>query len=246
MKPLILSIETATLAGSICVTRGAEVLATSSGDSQVSHSNTLLADIDAVLKEANATLSEIDAFAVATGPGSFTGLRIGIATVKALAETLGKTCVGIPTLAAIAHAAGLSDRTLALLPAGRGEVFAQSFSVGSTGVTPLDDAVHLPPIRTLERYEEISNLLLTGYGARVHLDRFREWATQQGKVINETETTTTGWRFVNAETNLATHIAILALARIEANDPDPPNRLQAIYVRPSDAELKKPAANQCS
>jgi tRNA threonylcarbamoyladenosine biosynthesis protein TsaB len=243
MKPLILSIETATLAGSICVSRGGEVLATSSGDPQVSHSNTLLADIDTALKKANVALSEVDAFAVATGPGSFTGLRIGIATVKALAETLGRPCVGVPTLAAIAYSAGQSDRTLALLPAGRGEVFAQSFSVVSTGVTPLDEAVHLTPLRTLERYDEVSNLLLTGDAARTHLDKFREWAAQHGREIKEAGT---GWRFYNTETNLAQYVAVLALFKIEANDLHPPNRLQAIYVRPSDAELKKPAANQCS
>jgi tRNA threonylcarbamoyladenosine biosynthesis protein TsaB len=243
MEPLVLSIETATLAGSICVSRGREVLATMSGNPQVSHSNTLLADIDAILANADLDLNEVEYFAVATGPGSFTGLRIGIATVKALAETLNKPCVGIPTLSAIAHSAGESDRTLALLPAGRGEVFAQSFSVSADGtVIELDRAVHLPPLRGVERYKELSKLLLTGDGARVHIEKITEWARAHRREVDHSASANSGWHFVINENNLAAHVAVLAFARIEADDLDQPNALQAIYVRPSDAELNQPAA----
>src|SRR5215213_11524682 len=122
--PLILSVETATLSGSVALLRGEQVLAALAGDSGVSHSNTLLNDIDKLLHEAQIDLPQVDLFAVATGPGSFTGLRIGIATVKALAATLDRPCAGVPTLQAIALAAGESRRSVALLPAGRGEVFA--------------------------------------------------------------------------------------------------------------------------
>jgi tRNA threonylcarbamoyladenosine biosynthesis protein TsaB len=240
MNPLILSIETATLAGSISLSRGIKVLATTSGDPQISHSNTLLADIDQLLQQANVNLHDVECFAVATGPGSFTGLRIGLATVKALAETLGKPCLGIPTLAAIAHSAGLSERTLAMLPAGRGEVFAQSFSVKNDGrVSELDEAVHLPPLRALDRYEQETNLLLAGDGVRAHLDKFEEWAGEHGRVVNE-PTAASGWRFFVEEINLSTHVAILASAKVDKNDLDQPNALQAIYVRPSDAEIKQP------
>jgi tRNA threonylcarbamoyladenosine biosynthesis protein TsaB len=240
MKPLILSIETATLAGSICLSRGTEVFATASGDPQISHSNTLLADIDQLLQQASVNLHDVEFLAVATGPGSFTGLRIGLATVKALAETLGKPCVGIPTLAAIAHSAGSSERTLAMLPAGRGEVFAQSFSMSNDGkVSELDEAVHLPPLRALERYEQLTNLLLAGDGVRVHLDKFEEWARQHGRVVNE-PTATAGWRFFIDQINLSMHVALLASARAANNNFDQPNAVQAIYVRPSDAEIKHP------
>ena len=120
-NPIILSLETATLGGSICVSRGNDILAQRSGDPSVSHSNTLLADIDGCLGDAGLDLDAVELFACASGPGSFTGLRIGIATLKALAETLQKPCVGIPTLNAIALSAGNATATVALLPAGRGE-----------------------------------------------------------------------------------------------------------------------------
>jgi len=246
MEPIILSIETATLAGSICLSRGIEVLATTLGNPQVSHSNTLLAEIDEVLQNAGVSLAEVEFFAVATGPGSFTGLRIGLATVKALAETLNKPCVGIPTLEAIAQSAEASEHTLALLPAGRGEVFAQLFSVSTEGtVQCLDEPGHLPPLRAIERYAHITDLLLTGEGVRAHQDKFKEWARQHEREVNESATATTGWRCDRNDKILAINVAMLALARIEANDVDQPASLQAIYVRPSDAEIKQPESRQC-
>ena len=114
--PLILSVETATLSGSVALSRGDEILGVVSGDASISHSNTLLGDVDKLLTQTNIALPEIDLFAVATGPGSFTGLRIGIATTKALAATLDRPTAGIPTLEAVALAGGVSEVAVALLP----------------------------------------------------------------------------------------------------------------------------------
>src|SRR5262245_28629135 len=111
---IILSVETATLRGSVSISKGNSILGQLAGEAQVSHSNTLLADINRILTQTGLQLDQADVFAVATGPGSFTGLRIGIATVKALSATLGRPCAGIPTLEAIAHAAGESTRSVAL------------------------------------------------------------------------------------------------------------------------------------
>ena len=109
--PLILSVETATLSGSVAVSRGDELLGVVTGDASISHSNTLLVDVDKLLTETQIALPEIDLFAVATGPGSFTGLRIGIATIKALAATLDRPTAGVPTLEAVALSGGVSAET---------------------------------------------------------------------------------------------------------------------------------------
>ena len=222
MEPLILSVETATLAGSVALARGDEVIAGFTGDARVSHSNTLLSDIDKILSDARVELADVDLFAVASGPGSFTGLRIGIATVKALAATLNCPCVGIPTLYAVAHSGGASVKTIALLPAGRGEVFAQLFSVTSV-VTALDEASHIAPQRLFDKYSSLEDVLLCGEGALVHRCLF------EGKA---------GWRISPATTNLAEHVSALALRRFSERRVEEPDALQAIYVRPSDAELK--------
>ena len=224
--PQILSVETATLSGSVALSRGQEIIAASTGDSGVSHSNTLLYDIEKVLKEAQVDPSEIDLFAVARGPGSFTGLRIGIATVKGLAATLDRPTAGVPTLHAVALAAGPSSRSVALLPAGRGEVFAQLFSVTNDGlVTELDQATHISPSRLLEKYGSLESVLWCGEGAIANRALLEDRTSQEG-------------RLAPAVTNLATYVARLALVKFREQRLEHPDALQAIYVRPSDAELK--------
>ena len=165
-EPLILAIETATLVRQHRARARRAVIGGFNGDPGISHSNTLLADIDKLLSETNTGLAQVDLFAVAAGPGSFTGLRIGIATVKALAATLDRPCAAIPTLHAVALSGGLSEVTVALLPAGRGEVFAQLFAVSGDGVvTALDDAAHLAPAKMIEKYGSLEDVLWCGAGA---------------------------------------------------------------------------------
>ena len=223
-QPLILSVETATLSGSVALSRGEEILTAFAGNSGVSHSNTLLNEVDRLLREAQVDLAEIDLFAVATGPGSFTGLRIGIATVKGLAATLDRPCAGVPTLHAVALSAGASDRTVALLPAGRGEVFAQLFSVTRDGlVTELDKATHISPQKLLAKYGSLENVVWCGEGAIAH-----------GALLENNA----GWQIAPPSPNLATHVASLALKKFRESRLEHPDALQAIYVRPSDAEMK--------
>lgn len=226
-EPLILSVETATLAGSVAVARGDELIGLVSGDARVSHSNTLLGDVDKLLTQTQILLPEIDLFAVATGPGSFTGLRIGIATIKALAATLNRPAAGIPTLEAVALSGGISAETVALLPAGRGEVFTQLFSVLRPDlVEPLDDAAHIPPARLFERYGHLETVTWCGEGATANRELIESWAANRD------------WKIASESTALATHVARLALTRFRHNQVDNAYALRAIYVRPADAQLK--------
>ena len=154
-EPLILAIETATRAGSVAVARGETLLSCREGDASISHSTNLIEMIDAVLNEAGAPLSDVDVFAVAVGPGSFTGLRIGLATVKAFAEVNQRPIAGISTLAAVAHASALEGDVVSLLPAGRGEVFAQMFSVAAGKVEAKDEPAHLSPPETIRLSDRV-------------------------------------------------------------------------------------------
>jgi tRNA threonylcarbamoyladenosine biosynthesis protein TsaB len=248
--PIILSIETATRGGSVFVGRGGEELAARNGSPEVSQSNSLLHDISETLAQADVLLSEVSLFACASGPGSFTGLRIGIATLKALAASLHQPCVGIPTLQAVAHAAGPSRATVALLPAGRGEVFAQMFSVTNQGaVIELDTPAHLSPQKLLERYSSFKNLSWAGSGAQLQRDVLERQAraNQIGfveaaiePVDDEVKPQNEVWKLTLPVDNLAGHIAQLALQLFHAGKLQSPESLSAIYVRPSDAELNQP------
>lgn len=243
--PVILSVDTASMGGSVCLTRGTTLLATRVGDPAVSHSNSLLKDIKSSLGEAEVSLSDLDLLAAASGPGSFTGLRIGLATVKALAATLRISCVGIPTLQTVAHAAGPATATVALLPAGRGELFLQLLSVSPDGsVIPLDEPAHLSPLNVLEKYGPLRTLRWSGPGAHMYRDLLESYAREKGIDFDDESPPETelsqGWRLAPAQENLGQHVAALALQKYESNEVGDPLSLSAIYVRPSDAELKCP------
>ena len=236
------------MGGSVCVSRGAAILAYNVGEPRISHSHTLLSDIDRVLGASSTKLPDIELFAVASGPGSFTGLRIGIASIKALAATFQRPCAGVPTLHAVAYAAGLSELIVALLPAGRGELFAQMFSVSAqAGVTELDSVAHLSPAKVLERYGALADICWSGEGAHLYRDQIYKWAEREGHELFDSESNPNarqGWLIAPKQPNLAQHIASLALTRFQDNELDTSHTLRAIYVRPSDAELNEESVHR--
>ena len=243
-EPLILAIETATRAGNVALARGEEVLHSLSGDAVSSHSTDLLENVEELLRCGETDLSRVDLFAAASGPGSFTGLRIGLATIKSFAVCVGKKCVGVPTLAAIAHAAGESGRTVALLPAGRGEVFAQLFSVSREQVSALDSATHITPKALLKKYGQMQNIVWAGEGAHVQVENLRSWAESKKVVFanresNDASIEREGWILAPRCEQLAVSVAALALHEYRGGNTIAPDELRAIYVRPSDAEINE-------
>jgi tRNA threonylcarbamoyladenosine biosynthesis protein TsaB len=241
--PVILSLETATIGGSICVARGDKLLATREGDAKVSHSNSLLSDINDCLQKCGLKLADVELFACASGPGSFTGLRIGIATLKALSATLDRPCAAVPSLNAIAQGAGQSNATVALLPAGRGEVFAQMFSVSVGELVELDAAAHLSPAKTIARYQGTPNLVWTGPGAIVHRALLQDYAGQHGITFGErtpqTSVDPNGWEIAQTRGPVAQYVSLLALRLFMTGQVETAESLHAKYVRPSDAEINQ-------
>ena len=239
-SPLILGLDTATLGGSVCLMRGQQILASIIGDAAISHSSSLLRDIDRVLQTAGVSLPEIALFAASAGPGSFTGLRIGLATIKALSATLSRPCLGIPTLHAVARSAGPSEATVALLPAGRGELFAQLFCVAPDGnVMQQDVAAHLPPPVVIEKYGTLRGLTWAGAGAHAFRDFIERQAESAGIDFEDEGTGSGGWKLARREENLAKDICALALHRFQTGELESAEILRAIYVRPSDTELRE-------
>lgn len=239
VEPTILAIDTATRAGSVAVARGQKPLASLRGNPTSSHSVDLIDNIDAVLKTAGVQLREVDLFAVGVGPGSFTGLRIGLATVKSLAASLERKCIGVPTLAAIAQAAGVSNRTVALLPAGRGELFAQMFAVGEDSIEGLDQPAHISPAAAVAKYDHVGPLRWTGDGSDAQIEFLRAEAETRGiKFQVEPPVGNGGWVVSAPRGLIACAIAELAIREWRAGNLIDPQDLRANYVRPSDAEIK--------
>jgi len=102
---IILALDTTTRAGSAAVLRDGAVLAEVSGDPAVTHGQRLPGELMRVLAQAEVRIEDVDLFAVAAGPGSFTGLRVGIATVQGLAMARSRRVVPVSTLDALAWAA---------------------------------------------------------------------------------------------------------------------------------------------
>jgi tRNA threonylcarbamoyladenosine biosynthesis protein TsaB len=239
---LTLGVDTSTERRSVALLQGASVLAEVSSGLREGGSANLLADIDRVLASAGVKLKEVGLYAAAVGPGSFTGLRAGLATVKGLALTTDRPAVGVQTLHALAYCVRPSARVVSLIPAGRGEVFAQLLSVSAEGdVKELESPTHLPPARLLELMAGLGGgLKWTGGGALKFLELIRERAESAGiafagpgaSEVSEAD----GWVFAPAEEALAKSIAEMAHQTYVKGAR--PEGLTAVYVRPSDAELK--------
>jgi tRNA threonylcarbamoyladenosine biosynthesis protein TsaB len=242
--PLTLALDTATAARSVALVRGASVLAALARAPREAAASTVLLDIDEALRAAGTELREVELFAAATGPGSFTGIRAGLATLKALAAAAGRPAVGVPTLEAVAHAARPAARLLALLPAGRGELFAQLLSAPAAGtVTRLGPAEHIAPAALLEKAAALGGGLkwacwcapefaagVSGAGRAAGL------SVRVSEAVSE-EAAGGEWLITEACGALAVAVASLALLRVD--DAAGPGGLSPLYVRPSDAELKE-------
>jgi tRNA threonylcarbamoyladenosine biosynthesis protein TsaB len=148
---LVLALDTTTRAGSAAIVRDGAVVLEETGDPALTHGQRLPRDLIRLLDRAGVRLDQIDLFAVAAGPGSFTGLRVGIATVQGLAMARPRRVVPVSALEALARAGRDGrDPIAAWMDAQRGEVFAALYA--ADGNTLLIDPTSEPPGRTLERW----------------------------------------------------------------------------------------------
>jgi tRNA threonylcarbamoyladenosine biosynthesis protein TsaB len=173
---LLLAIETATRVCSVALARGGKLLRVRADSDARLHSERLLPMIDALLGEAGVKLADVGAFAISIGPGSFTGLRIGLATVKAFALADGRPVAAVSTLAALCASAQEGPRAgadgspaagpvAALLDARRGAYYAACVSrAGLTRADLLADCVLTP--RDLATKLPHGARVVVGEGAR--------------------------------------------------------------------------------
>lgn len=126
----ILAFESSAVSASVALVEDEKLIAQSFQNCGLTHSRTLLPMAESLLKNCGVTLDEVDALAVAHGPGSFTGVRIGVATVKGLALGADKPCIGVSTLEAMAWGArALGGRLCCVMDARAGQVYNVLFTV---------------------------------------------------------------------------------------------------------------------
>jgi tRNA threonylcarbamoyladenosine biosynthesis protein TsaB len=169
---LILALDTTTRVGSAALLRDGLVVQERSGDPDARHTQWLPAALQPLLAAAGVAVRDVELFAVAAGPGSFTGLRVGIATVQGLAMAHGRRIVPVSVLEALAHAAADAATPVgAWMDAQRGQVFAALYEPGRRAeIVP---ASAMTPGETLTRWQPLTDLrrvTFVGDGARRYRD----------------------------------------------------------------------------
>ncbi len=128
----ILSVDSSSVTASVAITENGKVLAENFINNGLTHSQTLMPLVEKTIKESGVSIKDIDLFAVTHGPGSFTGVRIGIASVKGMADALNKKCLPISTLEAIAEPLKNEDViACAVMDARCNQVYTAIFNMGN-------------------------------------------------------------------------------------------------------------------
>ena len=164
----ILAVDTSAVCASVGVTEDGKILSESSINTGLTHSRTLMPMIDSTLKNGEIDLESIDYFACSVGPGSFTGIRIGVAAIKGLADGLKKKCIPVSTLEALAYnLQGRCCTAVSVMDARCNQVYCGIFLVDGEEITRLTEDMALK-IDELEKIlPDYENVVFVGDGARL-------------------------------------------------------------------------------
>ncbi len=215
----VLAVETSTLAGGVALLDGERVIGEYLLDVRITHSERLLPAIDRLLCDAGWTPTQLDGLAVAVGPGSFTGLRIGISTVKGLALALGCPIAAVPTLDAFAESLPFAGLPVCpVVAARRGEIYTSLYRWDGERMRREWDYLAISPAALAARLTEPVVLLGDG-AANVASPLVRRVPPQRQLPSPAT-------------------VGVLGMARLLAGEGVRPADLVPLYLRPSEAELR--------
>ena len=225
---LILALDTTTRAGSVAVTRDNHLLSLVHGDGTRTHGERLPNEIAEALARAGVTQDAVDLFAVATGPGGFTGLRIGLAAIQGMAMALNRPVAGVSTFTALTEQ--VTDTTPACIvpwmDAQRGDVFA----------TIVELPVRAEIVRRVaENPAAVLNQFRTRIAGRSALF-IGDAVTRDAAMI---QAAGDGRWLTQVPRALAPEIAGIAARMASRGQTGPPHTLEPIYVRRSDAEIDR-------
>lgn len=229
----ILAVESASRTASAAFLSEDGLLGEFTLNNHKTHSETLLPMVDAMLSAAGTGIEEIDAVAVSAGPGSFTGLRIGISLAKGLAFALGKPVVAVPTLDAAAYGFEGSVALLCpLMDARRGEVYAGIYAFENGEFRVIREAFAAPLSVFLAAASEEARkagrpLLFLGDGLSVYEQAIRETLPDAEIALPHVKYTRAG------------NVAALGLKLFREGKAVSPEELSPVYLRMSQAERER-------
>lgn len=221
----ILAIDTATPSCSVALMDDDVLLAEFSFGGGRTHARHLVPMVQTVLEGAAVVLSDIDALAVTRGPGSFTGLRIGLATAKGLAQGLDRPIVGVSTLEALAHQVGPTPHLIvAMIDARRSQVYCARYLQGNGRWHRQCTPAAVSPSAAVSGINQ--PVVLVGSGAVLYRDLLSDGLKANARFPSATN------HVIRAST-----VGVLAWERLERGEVDTTESLVPLYLRKSDAEL---------
>lgn len=221
----ILAVDTATQSCSVAILNGGRLSCELVTLKEETHSKHLMGLIRNVLEMAGISVSDLDGMAVTIGPGSFTGLRIGVSTVKGMAHALDKPVVGISSLDALAWQCGECAYLIcAILDARKGEVYAATYQYRDGVFSQTDRPKATSPVAAVERIK--APCLFIGSGAELYREEIRNMLKDRAHFAPE------GQHIIRASS-----VGFLSLQRFQNRDTKEVASLVPQYIRKSDAEL---------
>lgn len=237
---IVLAADTSTSRCDLVIAAEGAILSLVSGDAGVPHSRTFFDNLGLALGLAGIDADRIDLFAAVTGPGSFTGLRVGLAAIGGLADTCRKPAIGIDRFDLTALAAGVAGRILVLLDAGRSEIFAGLRIVDTeANVTASGwDTVGPPSEILTEILRAGSPDLIIGSGLRSSREVLIDLLSSiPHRDVDRPDPRFVGVQLVDDPLG-AVSAGILASHALRLDRAGAALPLKAVYIRPSDAEIK--------
>lgn len=225
---LTLAFDTSSKTASVSILRDKAVLYDTIINKGLNHSEILLPAIDEACRLSGIKLTDIDLFACTLGPGSFTGLRIGVSTLKGLMMATGKPAAGVSTLAALALNVDKKDKIIgSVMDAGRGQVYLAYYQYDKEGIlNQLETERALDPQSISYSYEE--EVIYVGDGAIKYADLISSLSSKKNKIASAEQ------QFI-----CASAVGILAIEKYHRNDLLDLVRCVPVYLRSADALLKK-------
>ena len=225
----ILALDSTAEVSTVAVCKGEKLLSEITINTGNTHSQTLLPAVEQALKMAELTVNDIDVFACSTGPGSFTGVRIGVATVKGIAYGKNKPCISVSTLEALAYnLSGFDGVICPVMNARRSQVYNALFECKGGMLVRIcaDRAVSISELDD-ELSQNKSPIYLCGDGYDI---------TQKGFVQTKAYLVPVRYRYQSAYS-----VAQIALEKFKHNEYLTDVELAPIYLRPSQAERERQA-----
>lgn len=225
----VLGLDSATNVAGIAIVDQERLVAEFFLNTGKTHSQRLMPMLARLLAEADLTLADLDGLAVAIGPGSFTGLRIGLATVKGLAQVTGLPLVGVPTLDGLAwNAAGVRGIICPVLNARKQEVYTALYQWKDEELNRLTGYLAISPEQlTGMLAQQEGPVTLLGDGVPVYGDTFTRHLGERVRYAPKTHVLPR-----------AAQVAELGVRLLGKGHADDLHALKPIYIRPSEAEAR--------